>query len=249
MKNQFYPPTEDDWQMFFTTPIFAGSSPSMITQTISASQCRRFQAGETIISQGQPALAFHLILDGKVMVYREHSNGGRSALRTAISGDVLGLPAAAGQEGEYPYTCIPLTGSRSQVFPREVLASLLANKGASTSTILQYIKDDQIEDPAVYLYQRASAQNLVARYIIQRLSGIGADLADQMVIQLSLRPLAETAGLIGISEADLSRTIADFDNQNMIKNHHDCITICNLRAIKRAGRTSMESTPLAVSNG
>lgn len=251
MKNQFLPPTEDDWQMFFTTPIFAGYSPSMITQTVAASRCHRFHAGETIFSQGQSALTFHLILDGKVMVYREHPCGSRAVLREAISGDVLGLPAASKQQGKYQYTCIPLATSRSQVFPREVLAGLLANSGASTSTIMRLIStDSQVENQTKASNPTLSATNLVASYIIQRLDGIDNQIDNLATIQLDLRPLAETARLIGISEAALSRTIADFVKRKMIDYHHDgCITIRKLMAIKSITGTPVESILLAVGNG
>jgi len=250
MKNQFYSPTEDDWQLFFTTPIFSGYSPSMIIKTILVSDCRQYQAGETMIFQGQPALAFHLILDGKVMVYRESPSGSRTALRTATSGDVLGLPAVARRQGRYQYTCMPLTGARSQVFPREALACLLANISASTSTIMRLIStDNQVENQTADPNQTVSASSLVAGYIIQRLGSIGVELANLATIQLDLRPLVKTAHLIGISETALSQTIADFVNRKMIDDHDGCITIRNFTAIKGVPRAPMESIPLSVSNG
>ncbi|MBV8208022.1 MAG: cyclic nucleotide-binding domain-containing protein [Acidobacteria bacterium] len=62
---------------------------------------RRFSPNEAIFRQGQPCDAVYLVHSGAVELAFRDDLGTRHSLRTAVAGDLLGLPAAI---SSHPYS-------------------------------------------------------------------------------------------------------------------------------------------------
>ncbi|MGB0712501.1 MAG: cyclic nucleotide-binding domain-containing protein [Gammaproteobacteria bacterium] len=74
-------------------PLFEGLSNTSYHVLIRCADMVRLDAGETLIKQGLPADAFFILLEGKVSVYHERTDG-----EVALLGEV-NAPAALGEIG------------------------------------------------------------------------------------------------------------------------------------------------------
>jgi CRP/FNR family transcriptional regulator, cyclic AMP receptor protein len=71
-------------------PFFKGLTPPQIEVLADAAMEEEFDAGETIITEGDPANRFYLILAGKVLLESETPGHGRIPIQTLGAGDDLG---------------------------------------------------------------------------------------------------------------------------------------------------------------
>jgi len=71
-------------------PFFKGLTPPQIEVLADAAMVEEFDAGETIMAEGDPANRFYLILSGKVLLESETKEYGRIPIQTLGPGDDLG---------------------------------------------------------------------------------------------------------------------------------------------------------------
>jgi CRP/FNR family transcriptional regulator len=84
-------------------------------------QSDRYEAGQTIFSEGDPADALFNVVAGAVKLYKLLPDGRRQIIGFLASGDFLGLALAE----TYAFTAETLTGSTLCRFPRRRLEALL----------------------------------------------------------------------------------------------------------------------------
>jgi len=98
-------------------PFFHGLSPEMLLEIKDLFQTESFDAGQTIIREGDPGDKFYIIARGRVEVTRQASSAGQQALRLAIleDGDHFGeialldnVPRTADVVALTPCTCLTL---------------------------------------------------------------------------------------------------------------------------------------------
>ncbi len=72
-----------------THPFFAGLPPEAVSKLAGCAMETKFEAGEAIFKEGDPANRFYLILEGRV-VLETTKTGATSEVQTIGAGDVLG---------------------------------------------------------------------------------------------------------------------------------------------------------------
>lgn len=71
-------------------PFLKGLSPHQVRLLADCAMVTRFQPGEVIFREGDPANRFYLILSGKVAIESQGRDSGRKVIQTIGAGDVLG---------------------------------------------------------------------------------------------------------------------------------------------------------------
>lgn len=81
---------DDIKSMLAEAPFFQGLDDSLLAEIAGCATVERFEAGSTVIRDGQPASKFHLIRHGTVAIELAAAPAGRLTLQTLQEGDILG---------------------------------------------------------------------------------------------------------------------------------------------------------------
>ena len=100
-----------DSEIVASTPLFRGMSPQMSQTLIGNSSPRRYEKGAMLFHQGEPALAFFIILDGWVKIYRTTPDGLEVVLHVFKRGETF-AEAAMFLGGRYPASAETVAPSR-----------------------------------------------------------------------------------------------------------------------------------------
>lgn len=93
------------------TPLFRGMAPQMSQTLVGNSTPRKYEKGAMLFHQGEPAIAFFIILDGWVKIYRTTSDGLEVVLHVFKRGETF-AEAAMFLGGRYPASAETVAPSR-----------------------------------------------------------------------------------------------------------------------------------------
>lgn len=90
-----------DFEIIRKAPLFSGLSPEAMESLLHGSVPRPYAKGRLLFEQGEPALAFFIVLDGWVKVFRMTPQGDEAVFGVFSIGQTFG-EAAMFIQGEYP---------------------------------------------------------------------------------------------------------------------------------------------------
>lgn len=107
---------DGDLALIRATAIFSGLSPETLDQLISDASVQLHERSEVLFMQGDPAIAFYVVLDGWVKVYRMTPAGEEAVVGVFTRGQSF-AEAAAFTGGEYPAIGETVTECRALIIP------------------------------------------------------------------------------------------------------------------------------------
>ena len=107
---------DGDMNLIRSTAIFSGLSPETLDQLISDASVHQHDRSEVLFMQGDPAIAFFVVFDGWVKVYRMTPAGEEAVVGVFTRGQSF-AEAAAFTGGEYPVSGETVTDCRMLVIP------------------------------------------------------------------------------------------------------------------------------------
>lgn len=107
---------DGDMAVIRSTAIFAGLSAQTLEQLISDASVHLHDRSEVLFMQGDPAIAFYVVLDGWVKVYRMTPAGEEAVVGVFTRGQSF-AEAAAFTGGEYPASGETVTECRTLIIP------------------------------------------------------------------------------------------------------------------------------------
>ena len=108
--------SDGDMALIRSTAIFSGLSPETLELLISDASVHRHERSEVLFIQGDPAIAFYLVLDGWVKVYRMTPAGEEAVVGVFTRGQSF-AEAAAFTGGNYPASGESVTECRTLIIP------------------------------------------------------------------------------------------------------------------------------------
>jgi CRP/FNR family transcriptional regulator, cyclic AMP receptor protein len=103
---------KDDFACAVRNAILENISEEALVQLEATKQIRLFEAGERLFTEGETPEAIFVVCSGEINLFMSSGNGKTLPLRTAASGEILGLSALL---GETPYDFTAQTSVRSKV--------------------------------------------------------------------------------------------------------------------------------------
>ena len=103
---------DDTWKLRSST-LFSGVSQEILQEIVGNIPPRRYDKGQIIFQQGEPADHFYVILGGWVKLYRQHSSGEETVLHIFKGGDSFAEAAMFGGY-RYPATAEAVEETRLQ---------------------------------------------------------------------------------------------------------------------------------------
>ena len=192
------------------SPFFSGLSDPDLDALIAIARIREHPRGELLFSEGEKAVGFFVVLDGKVKVYKLSPDGKERILHIIQPGGTFAEAAIFG-DGMYPAYAEPLQVSKLFFLPKDGFLKLLMDNGrisinmiAGLSRFLRQFAN-QIEDLTF-----KDVPSRLARYLMDLSKG------SRPVFDLPISKTQLASNLGTVSET-LSRTLRKLSEDDLIR--------------------------------
>lgn len=196
-------------QILKACPFFSGLSDVDIDALMEIAKVRETSRGELLFSDGEEAVGFYVVLDGKVKVYKLSADGKERILHIIHPGGTF-AEAAIFADGLYPAYAEPLQASKLLFLPKEGFLNLLMDNGkisinmiAGLSKFLRQFAN-QIEDLTF-----KDVPSRLARYLMTLSNG------EKSPIELPISK-SQLASNLGTVSETLSRTLRKLSEDDLI---------------------------------
>ena len=171
---------DGDMDLIRSTAIFSGLSPETLEHLISDASLQLHDRSQVLFMQGDPAIAFYVVLDGWVKVYRMTPAGEEAVVGVFTRGQSF-AEAAAFTGGNYPASGETVTECRTLIIPARRLFDRIR------------------ESPEIGLAMLASTSRHL-HLLIQQIEQLKAHTGAQRIAEflISLAPVGEGACTIAL---------------------------------------------------
>lgn len=107
--------------------LFAGLDETTILEVVRRGRLRLFAAGQTIFLQGDPARGLHIVVHGRVKVFKSSPKGRAQTLMIMGPGEPAGEVAALAG-GDYPAAAEALETTETFYLPRDAFIELIRSE-------------------------------------------------------------------------------------------------------------------------
>ena len=143
-------PTSNDLEVVRRTPAFRGLAPLMIEKLVAPSVVLNMREGDIVFRQGDPAVAFFIVVDGWVKVHRTTEAGEEAVIHVFAKGDSI-AEAVAYTGRSYPASAQAATDARIVKIPADhlircirttpdIALAMLASTSAHLVNLVQQIE-------------------------------------------------------------------------------------------------------------
>jgi len=192
-----------DWATLARGPLFAAATPEMIRHAIAGARVVQYEARQIIFSQGDPAEALYLVLDGWVKIYRLTPAGEEAVVGAFTRGESFAEPVFFLGAG-YPANAEAASRARLLRIDAARFGEAIEREPRLASAILA-----SIVQHTVYLTEDIASLKLKSapRRLADFLLRLAGAESGQAVLSL---PHEKTllAGRLGMTPESLSRALA-----------------------------------------
>ena len=220
-------------QILKTCPFFSGLSDDDMEALMGIARVRDSSRGELLFSDGEKAVGFFVVLEGKVKVYKLSPEGKERILHIIHPGGTF-AEAAIFADGLYPAYAEPLQSSKLLFLPKEGFLNLLMDNGrisinmiAGLSKFLRQFAN-QIEDLTF-----KDVPSRLARYLMVLTEGV----KESVELPISKSQLASNLGTV--SET-LSRTLRKLSEDELIKVSGKTVVILDFERLEELSEKCKE---------
>ena len=193
---------------------------------IQASLCT-FDAGEMVFDQGQPALFWYLVLEGRIDTLRHGLDGEERVIQHMREGQLLAPVVMFMPQQEYPVSSRAVVPSVALKLPRENLRQACLECASLAVDILDIAgkalssRIDDVDSLAGF-----SASQRLASYLLR----LPRQDGEQIELPISQRQLAAT---LGVRAETLSRLLADWQKRGFLEGKRGRWTIADLPGLEQ----------------
>jgi CRP-like cAMP-binding protein len=210
--------------------LFAGLSHFARREMLSTARHGEFMDGGFVFWAGAPASQVFLLTSGRVRIIQSNKNGAEIILRIVARGELVNLPQT-NPEGTHNSTAEAIEESKALVWDAATFVAALSRFPILARNV-QHILEQRIYD----LSQRfcdvatAKASPRLARQLLSLLRQIGVKRNGRWEIKIPHEWMAEMAAL---SQFTVSRFLAKWERQGVLKVRHGTVTIRDDEGLKR----------------
>lgn len=193
------------------TSLFAGLDEGAILEVIRRGRLRLFAAGETIFLQGDPARGLHVLVHGRVKVFKTSPQGRAQTLMIMGPGEPVGEVAALAG-GNYPACAESMEATETFYLPRDAFVDLIRSEPEVALRLIAALSSrlrafaSLIEDLSL-----KGVTERVAAHLLSLAPGEGS----QETVQLGISK-AELAATMGTVPETLSRAFQQLSRAGAI---------------------------------
>jgi CRP/FNR family transcriptional regulator, dissimilatory nitrate respiration regulator len=195
--------TLDDWSALMRSRLFRDADPAVVRSMAQRHPPSTLERGETLFQQGDPADACHVILKGRLKLFRQRADGEQAVVSIFDTGDVYFEPTMFAQ-GRYAVggeaassTRVMRIGVRSLRRAMEDQPQLALGMLSFTAQHIGHLID-QVETLKIL-----SASQRVADFLVRRIETAAGSVMIRLPYEKSL-----VASHLGMSPENFSRALA-----------------------------------------
>jgi len=169
----------DDMTIVMRAPLFQAMGPDITRSIIQNRSCRRYDRGERIFEQGDPADSFFLVVEGWVKLYRQRENGEQVVVAIFTAGETF-AEVVMFMGGRFP-------ASAEAVSP----ARILRIDGAALRRAI-------LHQPQL-AFDMLAAASLHLKRLVHQIEQLKAQSAPQRIADFLLDQVTEVSGAVTIA--------------------------------------------------
>lgn len=209
-------------------PVFHGLPVAQLQALAGIAEPRAYRPGDAIITEGDPAEGFFLILSGQVKVYKLSLDGKEQVLHFVGPDEIFAeVPVFSG--GSYPAHADALRESSLLFFPRQAMRRLLAKDPTLAMNLLADLSRRlrQLTKLVENLSLKESPARLAA-YLLH----MNTELRQLEEVELDVTK-GQLATLLGTTPETLSRTLKKLSETGIIEVQARTIRLLDKDALQR----------------
>ena len=223
--------SQTDLAILANSELLRGASREILQDALAASSRRRFDAGQTLFGQGDPAAFLHTVIGGRVRLVQTTEDGRQIIIRYVGNGELAGFAVLAGQT-HCPLTAEAVEVTHTATWSREALTRLMERHPSVAMNAVAVVTEryDQLQTRLREL-STENVERRLARTLVRlteeaaRRTSRGLEIA----FPLSRQDLAELAGT-GLHTA--SRTLSAWEEEGMIESGRRRVVVRQLDALR-----------------
>lgn len=211
--------------MLKNVPLFAGLSEEDLDEMMGIVKIEEHARGKLLFAEGDEAIGFFIVLDGKVKVFKLSPEGKERILHIIHPGGTFAEAAIFG-EGLYPAYAEPLQSSKLLFLPKKAFLNLLqSNSRISINMIAGLSKflrqfANQIEDLTF-----KDVPSRLARYLLD------ISFGTKRTVELPISK-SQLASNLGTVSETLSRTLRKLSEDDLIAVNGKTVEIIDMNRLK-----------------
>lgn len=207
--------------------LFAGLSGTEITSLASIATRRSYRRGQIIFSEGEEASAFHLVVYGRVKVFKVSPDGKEQVLHIIGVAEPFGeVPVFTG--GRFPANATALEDCQTLLFPRSDFLGLLGRKPALAMNMLGLLSKRLLR--FARLVEELSLKEVPAR-LASYLLYLRGKTGGGPEVELDI-PKNVLSAMLGSVPETVSRVLNKIASEGLIHVEGRRITILDLKGVE-----------------
>ncbi len=213
--------------------VFQNATDEDLNLIIQNSITRSIEEGEFFFFQGDPANYLYILTSGQVKLLQTNPAGQQVNLRTIYPWQMFGALGAVREQANYPASAQALENSRALAIKGAFLHELMETRPYLSFDLMQlmtsYIQEMQSR------YRELATERVeqrIARTLLRLTAQSGQKVNEGIELALSRQDLAEMSGTTLYT---VSRVLADWERQGLVKAGREQVHITNPHGIVRIG--------------
>lgn len=210
--------------------IFAGISVDKLTGILNLGHQGAYKTGEALFFEGDPALHFYLVLDGRFKLSKLHENGKEAIVRYINSGEMTAAISAF-KKKKYPVTAYAVETSTAVAWDRETMMEMIIHHPEIGINLLGMVIErmDDIQNRYLEL-QAERVEQRIARALLRIMKQSGRIMEDGILIDFRLSR-QDIADYTGTTLFTVSRILSNWEKKRWVRSAREKITIVNPHAL------------------
>ncbi len=232
-------------------PLFANLQPTTLQEILRARRVHSAVRND-IISIDALSQRLFILLDGRMKMVRPNAAGEEALQQCMGKGDIFCPVAMLATRPCCSYAqCLGACQYAS--WSQRLFRRLLAQDGQLQANLLSYLATQVDEERTKRcLTQCVNVHARIATYLLSRCSKIGTTGSKTQNIQVDLRPLVLTAQELGIARETLSRSLALFEREQILRSRRGVVELYTpevLRAVADGERVCFAAACATLKRG
>jgi CRP/FNR family transcriptional regulator len=212
--------------------LFCGLAGQHLDTLDRARIVQRYERGQPICDQGDPANALFCVFSGSVELYKIGPGDTEVTIRLLRPGDVVGYRPMLADE-PLAASARALENTTLCVIPRNTVFDLLRNSPETAMRLLQKLAQElRVSEEELVARVSQSVPQRVARFLLWLREGLRNHPGNGLDIDVSLRR-EDMAHVIGIAPETLSRVLHDLERRGIVQLDRRRIRILDLPRLQQ----------------
>jgi CRP/FNR family transcriptional regulator, nitrogen oxide reductase regulator len=216
--------------------LFSGASSAAYKEVVSVAHEKKFESGQVIFCQGDPAGQVLLLVAGCVKLLQVGANGDEIILRLIGPGELIGIAESRIRtHNSTARAQQPCSAFAWDISTFEALFERHTFLRRNMLNMLLHHLDDMHER-----FREISTERVAVRLssqIIRMMHQVGRQVNGGIEISISREELAQ---LIGTTLFTVSRLLSDWDRQGIVAARREAVSVRNLRALVDLSETAAQ---------